>query len=338
MTMKAPNLNFSNKEETRKIVTPYAFGIHDSLLGVRLASPKRRLAAVCIDLIIIALLTKLPGLLLNGVILLVAVCSLFQVRAEDGRRWLRAGLFTVIAVSGLAIVFQLAFNSVFDSEPVYSSNARGQAPNDDAKAFIYTNDDVSADYSVDIDSLLTKQGEIACEAGDKCDDVFFSALISDLALKKYDYRDANELYLGVRDYLIENDRVDRSYRNTELAEELYVQWPKRAAKSSDNKGGSLVTWFNSTLSDLGLSFGWAAVYFSVLTAWWKGQTMGKRLFGIKVIRIDGNDIDLWESIGRYGGYSAGLATGLSGFLQIYWDANRQAIQDKISETVVIRPE
>ena len=39
--------------------------------------------------------------------------------------------------------------------------------------------------------------------------------------------------------------------------------------------------------------------------------------------------------GRYGGYGAGLATGLMGFLQIYWDPNRQAIQDKISETLVV---
>ena len=40
--------------------------------------------------------------------------------------------------------------------------------------------------------------------------------------------------------------------------------------------------------------------------------------------------------GRYGGYGAGFATGLLGFLQVYWDPNRQAIQDKISATVVIQ--
>jgi len=32
---------------------------------------------------------------------------------------------------------------------------------------------------------------------------------------------------------------------------------------------------------------------------------------------------------------AGLASGLLGFLQIYWDPNHQGIQDKISATVVI---
>ncbi|MFL5538676.1 MAG: hypothetical protein ACJ8J0_06765, partial [Longimicrobiaceae bacterium] len=35
-------------------------------------------------------------------------------------------------------------------------------------------------------------------------------------------------------------------------------------------------------------------------------------------------------------YAAGLFTGLTGYMQVYWDRNRQAIQDKISETVVIR--
>ena len=44
---------------------------------------------------------------------------------------------------------------------------------------------------------------------------------------------------------------------------------------------------------------------------------------------------MWDSFGRYGGYGAGLATGLLGFLQIYWDPNRQAIHDKISSTIVI---
>jgi len=31
-----------------------------------------------------------------------------------------------------------------------------------------------------------------------------------------------------------------------------------------------------------------------------------------------------------------VATGTLGFLQIYWDANRQAIHDKVAGTVVIR--
>ena len=100
---------------------------------------------------------------------------------------------------------------------------------------------------------------------------------------------------------------------------------------------SLTEWVRGFITtDLGFGFGWAAFYFSLFTAWWQGQTPGKRLFGIRVIQLDGTPLSLWSSFGRYGGYGAGFATGLLGFLQVYWDPNRQAIQDKISSTVVVR--
>ena len=106
--------------------------------------------------------------------------------------------------------------------------------------------------------------------------------------------------------------------------------PKKPAESN-----GLVSWFDNLVEELGLGFGWAALYFSIFTAWWKGQTPGKKLMGMKVIKLDNTPLNLWESFGRYGGYAAGLATGLTGFLQVFWDPNRQAIQDKISETLVI---
>ena len=98
---------------------------------------------------------------------------------------------------------------------------------------------------------------------------------------------------------------------------------------------SLLEWAKGILNDLGLGFGWAAFYFTVFTAWFDGQTLGKKLLNIRVVPLDASRISLWDAFGRYGGYGAGFATGLLGFLQIYWDANRQAIQDKISETVVV---
>lgn len=58
--------------------------------------------------------------------------------------------------------------------------------------------------------------------------------------------------------------------------------------------------------------------------------------GIRIIRLDGQQIGWWAAFERFGGYAAGVATGLLGFAQISWDRNRQAVQDKISETVVIR--
>jgi uncharacterized RDD family membrane protein YckC len=68
---------------------------------------------------------------------------------------------------------------------------------------------------------------------------------------------------------------------------------------------------------------------------WKGQTVGKRLMGIRVLRLDGGSINWWLAFERSGGYAAGLATGLLGFLQVYWDANRQGIHDRIAGTVVV---
>lgn len=56
---------------------------------------------------------------------------------------------------------------------------------------------------------------------------------------------------------------------------------------------------------------------------------------IQVIRLNAKPINLWFSFERFGGYAAGLTTGLIGFFQIYWDKNRQAIHDKIAGTVVI---
>ena len=89
------------------------------------------------------------------------------------------------------------------------------------------------------------------------------------------------------------------------------------------------------LHKLGLRFGWATAYFSLLPFWWKGQTVGKRLFGLRVVELTGKPLGLMTCFGRYGGYAAGLATGGMGFLQVLWDANRQAVEDKLAHTVVV---
>jgi uncharacterized RDD family membrane protein YckC len=89
------------------------------------------------------------------------------------------------------------------------------------------------------------------------------------------------------------------------------------------------------LHRLGLRFGWAVAYFSLLPFWWKGQTLGKRLFGLRVVHLTGRPLGLMDCFGRYGGYAAGLATGGLGLLQVLWDPNRQAVEDKLAHTVVV---
>lgn len=87
--------------------------------------------------------------------------------------------------------------------------------------------------------------------------------------------------------------------------------------------------------DLGFGFGWAGLYLTVFLSWWNGQTVGKRLMGIRVVRLDGGPITWWIAFERAGGYAAGLFTGLLGFAQVWWDANRQAIHDRIVGTAVV---
>jgi hypothetical protein len=101
-------------------------------------------------------------------------------------------------------------------------------------------------------------------------------------------------------------------------------------------GRGLVAGFTRLLEDLGLGLGWTGLYFTGFIVLWRGRTPGKRLFGLRVVRLDNLPIGWWSAFGRFGGYAAGVATGLLGFLQIFWDPNRQAIQDKIAGTVVLR--
>ena len=108
-----------------------------------------------------------------------------------------------------------------------------------------------------------------------------------------------------------------------------------ALEEEDDEVG-LVAALRRIADDLGLGFGWMGLYFTSTLTLWQGRTAGKRLMGIRVIRLNGKPIGWWAAFERFGGYAAGVATGLLGFLQVLWDRNRQAIQDKISETAVIR--
>ena len=99
------------------------------------------------------------------------------------------------------------------------------------------------------------------------------------------------------------------------------------------------SWLNAASDfgrSFGLTFGWAGVYFTLSLAWLGGRTPGKWIVGTRVVRLDGRPLTTLDAFTRYGGYSAGLATGLIGFARVLWEPNRQAIEDKIAWTVVLR--
>jgi len=93
--------------------------------------------------------------------------------------------------------------------------------------------------------------------------------------------------------------------------------------------------FKRALESVGVSLGWGVVYFSLLPAWWGGQTLGKKLFHLRVVELTGAPLTVMRSLRRYGGYAAGMATGGLGFMQALWDVNRQGIQDRVAHTVVV---
>ena len=100
--------------------------------------------------------------------------------------------------------------------------------------------------------------------------------------------------------------------------------------------GSVRALLGSVADDLGLGFGWFAVYFTSFLALMKGQTPGKRMLKMRVVRLDAKPIGWWIAFERFGGYVASATLGLLGFVQVLWDRNRQGLHDKVVETVVIR--
>lgn len=111
---------------------------------------------------------------------------------------------------------------------------------------------------------------------------------------------------------------------------------ERMTEAVDEAGsGGLFGAVREFADELGFGFGWWALYLTVFLSVWKGQTVGKRMMGIRVVRLDGSPLTWWVAFERAGGYAAGFATGLLGFAQVYWDANRQAIHDRIAGTVVV---
>ena len=235
--LKALNLT---EQESREIITPFAFKINQELLGLPLASPWRRGCAIAIDAFIILSAAKVSAAIIALLVAFGFYKSGDKQFFPNTKEWLRKSL-KAIAALGLFITCLYSLSEMIN----YLGDGTSTVPVPEVSA--------QAEYQ--------------------------------------------------QDY-------------TETA--------------------SLIAWSKGIIKDLGLGFGWAAVYFTLFTLLWRGQTPGKKLMGIRVIALTGEYLSAWDAFGRYGGYGAGFATGLLGFIQIFWDPNRQAIQDKISATVVIK--
>jgi hypothetical protein len=89
-------------------------------------------------------------------------------------------------------------------------------------------------------------------------------------------------------------------------------------------------------SALGITFGWSGVYFTLFAGGLAGRTPGKLLFRIRAAKINGHPFTFFDAFVRHGGYVAGVAMGMTGFLNLLWEPNRRAVEDRIAGTVVLK--
>jgi len=261
-----------NVKDPRHIITPDAFKVDDDLLGLPLATPKRRAFAMLLDLLLIQQLSQINSVILGLAIAVV----LFMLSSSKGRKTVG---------SARKITFKLLALTLFLYLIVTESWQYLQT-----QEFTLFNPD-------------TQNQTVAEEATAKPDNK-----LSNLPL-------AEQLSIA-------NEQI----------EELKAE--NRVLKADE--GSDLMDMFEAIAKKFGYGFGWAGVYFTLFCYLLNGQTPGKFLLRIKVIQLDGRKLTIWNSFGRYGGYAASIVTGLSGFLQILWDPNRQGLHDKVASTVVIK--
>lgn len=86
----------------------------------------------------------------------------------------------------------------------------------------------------------------------------------------------------------------------------------------------------ATLANLGIAVSYEAYFLST-----RGATLGKMVFGLKVVRPDGSRITAARAVGRYFAYFVSGAILLIGYIMAGFDEEKRALHDRICDTRVI---
>jgi hypothetical protein len=288
--------------DRQRWVTPEALNVAPQWVGAPLAKPARRALALGVDLIVVALLSGVSGLWLIGGLVLVAL----QLRARRGggsggrRAWVGWGVATVLVL--------LAAQEGLDRW--------------DTRQGV----DTQAATAEDRAEQAARVAEKAADALERAAD----GQHADPARRQVaPHETAGALAASAVPpaSAASAPRISDAERIAQLEAEL-----------AEARKPHVVKWreeFDHLLNTLGAGLGWGIVYFSLLPAWWGGQTVGKKLFGLRVVELTGKPMTVMRCLKRYGGYAAGMATGGVGFAQVLWDANCQGLHDKAAHTVVL---
>ena len=76
-------------------------------------------------------------------------------------------------------------------------------------------------------------------------------------------------------------------------------------------------------------------YYVCFWGWQNGQTPGKMIFRIRIVRIDGSPLTWGNALVRYLGYYVSAFFLLIGHLWIIFDPRKQGLYDKVADTCVI---
>jgi len=280
-------------------VTPEELNVAPGLLGRPLARPSRRLLAMGVDLAATGIVSSLTNFWL------LTACGLGAVERARVRR---KGPSLWRTVAAWALVALLAYVGVQQAIDTLRSDG------DDRPARPTATADTDADDDADdiVAALLTPAPTAPAAAS-----ITASAVVAP---------EVAAAASAAQSVVVLQERVHKLQRQLEK---------ERQANEEAAKAENWRERLRRLGLDFGVSYGWSLVYFTMLPTWWRGQTLGKRLFGLRVIEITGKPMTPLLSFKRFGGYLAGMATGGLGLVQLLWDPNRQGLQDKAAHTVVI---
>jgi uncharacterized RDD family membrane protein YckC len=329
-------------QQLRETITPDSFVVAPHLLGLPLAKPARRAAAMAVDLLAVALLSN------AGVVLLAFAAAIVLWRASSSSAPVKSGfvkqgrnaLRLAAAVLLFVGVLKAGERAVehFGNEPDETSSELPGNISLDLSDLAVLPQLITLEKASDTTAVREAATELAQWVVSKDTTAEARAALATALLTELDSPAARSALRSALGPLASDTTVADSIatlkRERDRLKSENNALRDAAGRADDSPG--FISFIKSIGDDLGIGFGWGAVYFTALLTFWKGQTLGKRLVGIRVIRLDGKPLSWWLAFERFGGYAASLSTGLLGFLQILWDRNRQGLHDKAVETVVIR--
>ncbi len=262
----------SSKSSGSVVVTSRNLTVSPAVIGRTLAAPWRRLAAMVIDLVVIAGLSLLSGTWLGlgtGAMLLVLFGN--DRDAPLPKKLVRSACRALGVVVIVLSILALGHLPFLKQGGLRLESLTGRAPSAAQKESIWVPPEASPSELRTAVDRLQKQ-------------------VTDLKKENVSQQEASASWLGQA---------------------------------------------RTFASALGVTFGWSGVYFTLLAGTWHGRTLGKRVLGIQPIKTEGTPFTYFDAFIRHGGYVAGVAMGLTGFLKLLWEPNRQAVEDRIAGTVVV---